>query len=98
MYLEQKYRTCKKCGTIGGLFFAVKRTNRPTKLNIHNVCILCKREDNRESYHRCYKLNPKKYYEQSRRYILNNIKEVNRKRRLKDRIKPSNFYLTEHIG
>jgi hypothetical protein len=52
-YIKQKRRVCKKCGVSGGIFYAQKRNNRPTKLNIHNICRRCKREDIKDSYYRC---------------------------------------------
>lgn len=80
-YVRRKYRSCKKCGIIGGLFYAQKRKNRPTTLNIHDVCQLCKRQDVADSYYRCY--DSKTAVAKSRAYRLRNTQLVNLRRRKK---------------
>lgn len=61
-YIKMKRKVCSKCGKIGGLFYAQKRNNRPTKLNIHNICQRCKREDNKDSYYRCTEGKARRYF------------------------------------
>lgn len=56
-YIKMKNRVCKKCGSKGGLFYAQKRENRPTKLNVHFICQRCKREDVKDSYYKCSKVD-----------------------------------------
>lgn len=62
-YIIQKRRVCNKCGLSGGMFYAQRRTDRPTKLNIHKICQRCKREDVKDSYYRCS--DPEKRYNKS---------------------------------
>lgn len=62
-YIKMKRRVCKKCGVIGGLFYAQKRINRPTKVNIHSICQRCKREDVQDSYFKCSESKVTKRYD-----------------------------------
>lgn len=64
-YIKRKYTVCSKCGVIGGLFYAQKRDNRPTKINIHRICQRCKREENQDSYFRCTEGKVKRRYKKS---------------------------------
>lgn len=72
-YIKMKNRKCNKCGVAGGLFYAQKRNNRPTKLNIHFICQRCKREDIKDNYYKCS--NPGKRYNKSieNMYLTENI-------------------------
>ncbi len=102
-YVRRKYRICKKCGIVGGLFYAQKRKDRPTKVNIHDICQLCKRQDVADSYYRTY--NSKTAYERSKNYIVKNLAIVNLRRRKKRKstIKQSinyeqnNMYMQERV-
>ena len=73
-YIKFKNKVCSKCGIVGGLFYAQKRKNRPTKLNIHRICQRCKREDIQDSYFRCTEGIVKKRYNKFKNmYLLERI-------------------------
>lgn len=50
MWVTVKNRRCKKCGVVGGIFFAQKQ--RITQISINNICKICKSVERSEYYYK----------------------------------------------
>lgn len=50
MWVKVKNRRCKKCGVVGGMFFAQKQ--RITQISINNICKTCKSVERSEYYYK----------------------------------------------
>lgn len=101
--INQKYRKCKRCCSIGGKFITRKHKLKTGKVvhYIGNVCIVCANELSRERNRRLWN-NPfyrKRKTEKNKEYRKKNrekIKEINRKYYLKNREKIAKRHLRNY--
>ena len=102
--ITQKYRTCVKCGCIGGKFITRKDKLKSGKIVIYigKICAPCAREESQKRYKKLWKNTAwrnKKIYK-IKSYKKNNPKEVsdaNHKYYIKNRVKILSHSKQEYV-